>query len=299
LASWALSPQAVEAIRAQMLRGAARCDALFALRDATIVSLQYGLATRNQEMWGLRWSSVDGDFAWVAEVISYGRLEHWGKTAMSTRRRTAIPGILREDLQRWRQALVDAGHNATMNHRSDEFARLAREVAAPPRSRWPLNTPPEAEVTRVADMYLQESRYIDLGLPVQSVRVEMDSRPGGSPRCRLVEETTVTQQILRVYCVKTFALLRKKLSKKTVGFGVLAVGVAAAVVFPVLLAAHVVAATTAAIVAGGSAGASAIGGGILTLSPGKAPRNLATQEERVIELVDTDARSHVRSTAGP
>ena len=128
---------------------------------------------------------------------------------------------------------------------------------------WPLHTPSEAEVTRVADMYLQESRYIDLGLPVQSVRVEIDSRPGGSPRCRLVEETTVTQQILRVYCVKTFALLRKKLSKKTVGFGVRAVGVTAAVVFPVLLAAHVVAATTAAIVAGGSAGASATGGGIL------------------------------------
>ncbi len=112
LASWALSPQAVEAIRAQMLRGGERGNALLAHRDATIVSLQYGLATRNQEVWGLRWSSIDGYFAWVTEVISYGRLEHWGKTAMSTRRHTAIPGILREDLQLWRQALADDGRPA-------------------------------------------------------------------------------------------------------------------------------------------------------------------------------------------
>ncbi len=95
-----------------MLRGGEPGDALLAHRDAAIVSLQYGLATRNQEVWGLRWSSIDGHFAWVTEVISYGRLEHWGKTAMSTRRHTAIPGILREDLQQWRQALVDGGHSA-------------------------------------------------------------------------------------------------------------------------------------------------------------------------------------------
>ncbi len=98
-----------------MLSRSGRGNALLAHRDATIVSLQYGLATRNQEVWGLRWSSIDGHFAWVTEVISYGRLEHWGKTAMSTRRHTAIPSTLREDLQRWRQALVDGG-------------RLARDV---------------------------------------------------------------------------------------------------------------------------------------------------------------------------
>ena len=112
LASWALSPQAVEAIRAQMLRCGERGNALLTHRDATIVSLQYGLATRNQETWGLRWSSIDAYFAWVTEVISYGRLEHWGKTAMSTRKHTAIPSILREDLQQWRRALVDSGHPA-------------------------------------------------------------------------------------------------------------------------------------------------------------------------------------------
>jgi hypothetical protein len=63
-----------------MLRGAERCDVLLAHRDAMIASLQYGLATRNYEVWGLRWSSIDGHFAWVTEVISCGRLEHWGKT---------------------------------------------------------------------------------------------------------------------------------------------------------------------------------------------------------------------------
>ena len=40
-----------------------------------------------------------GEFAWMTEVISSGRLEEWGKTAMSTQRRTAIPGVLREDLR--------------------------------------------------------------------------------------------------------------------------------------------------------------------------------------------------------
>jgi hypothetical protein len=111
-ASWALSPRAVEAIRAQMLHGGEHHNALLAHRDATIVSLQYGLASRNQEVWGLRWSSIDGPFAWVSEVISYGRLEYWGKTARSTCRRTAIPGVLREDLQQWRQILLDAGRPA-------------------------------------------------------------------------------------------------------------------------------------------------------------------------------------------
>jgi hypothetical protein len=112
LASWALSPLAVEAIRAQMLQGPEKRDALLAHRDAMIVSLQYGLATRNQEVWGLRWCSLDGDFAWVTEVISRGRLEHWGKTVMSTQRRTMIPGILREDLDQWRQTLLNSGHQA-------------------------------------------------------------------------------------------------------------------------------------------------------------------------------------------
>lgn len=107
LPSWALSPQAVEAIREQMLLE--RADPLIAHRDATVVSLQYGLAARNQEVWGLRWISLNGEFVWVTEVLSYGRLEQWGKTEHSTRRRTAIPGVLQEDLDRWRAILIQAG----------------------------------------------------------------------------------------------------------------------------------------------------------------------------------------------
>jgi hypothetical protein len=112
LPSWALSPQAVEAIRAQILSGAERRGALLAHRDAMIVCLQYGMATRNQEIWGLRWSALNGDFAWVSEVLSYGQLESWGKTARSTQRRTAMPRLLREDLERWRELLTESGRGA-------------------------------------------------------------------------------------------------------------------------------------------------------------------------------------------
>jgi hypothetical protein len=48
----------------------------------------------------------------VLEVLSCGRLDTWGKTEHSTQRRTAMPGILREDLAAWRAALRDAGHPA-------------------------------------------------------------------------------------------------------------------------------------------------------------------------------------------
>jgi hypothetical protein len=112
MASWALSPQAVEAIRAQMLLATGGREAILARRDATIVSLQYGLATRNQEVWGLRWLSLNGDFVWVTEVLSSGRLEQWGKTEHSTERRTPIPSILREDLECWREILTESGHPA-------------------------------------------------------------------------------------------------------------------------------------------------------------------------------------------
>ena len=108
--AWALSPRAVEAIRAQMLARGERREPILAQRDATIVSLQYGLCARNQEVWGLRWSSLQDQFAWVLEVLSNGRLDEWGKTEHSTQRRTAIPTILQEDLAEWREALNTAGH---------------------------------------------------------------------------------------------------------------------------------------------------------------------------------------------
>ncbi len=112
LPSWALSPQAVEAIREQMLLCIGQRKAILARRDAMIMSVQYGMATRNQEVWGLRWSSLDGEFAWVTEVLSNGQLQQWGKTEHSTQRRTAIPGILREDLDHWHAILTEAGHAA-------------------------------------------------------------------------------------------------------------------------------------------------------------------------------------------
>jgi integrase len=110
VASWALSPQAVEAIRAQMLLRVSSRDEILAHRDAMVVSLQYGLGARNQEVWALRWASLDGEFAWVLEVLSCGQLEDWGKTEHSTKRRTAIPSLLQEDLSEWRATLRHAGH---------------------------------------------------------------------------------------------------------------------------------------------------------------------------------------------
>ncbi len=111
VASWALSPRAVEAIRAQMLlRGVGRNGELLAHRNAMVVSLQYGLCARNQEVWALRWASLDSEFAWVLEVLSCGQLEEWGKTEHSTKRRTAMPSLLQDDLGQWRDALSHAGH---------------------------------------------------------------------------------------------------------------------------------------------------------------------------------------------
>jgi integrase len=110
--SWALSPQAVEAIREQLLLNVEHRDPLLAHRDAAIVSMQYGLGARNQEVWAMRWMSLDDGFAWVVEVLSHGQLDEWGKTEYSTQRRAAMPGILQEDLSEWREALRLSGHPA-------------------------------------------------------------------------------------------------------------------------------------------------------------------------------------------
>ncbi len=110
--SWALSPQAVEAVREQMLQRIEDRDPILAQRDAMAVSLQYGLGSRNQEVWGMRWMSIGHDFAEVVEVLSSGALDEWGKTQHSTQRRTALPSILLEDLRDWREALRRWGHPA-------------------------------------------------------------------------------------------------------------------------------------------------------------------------------------------
>jgi hypothetical protein len=174
--------------------------------------------------------------------------------------------------------------------------------SAPPayeNAAWPLNAPSGAKVRRVADMYSQGERYIDVTPPTTSVHVETQLGPDGSARCRLVEETLLARRILRVFCVRTFALLRRKLSKKALGVGVLAVGVGAGLAAPVLVAAHIISAVAAGILAGGSSGAAAAGGGILTLPPDRGRRDLRTEEKDAIELVDDAVQSDVRSTPGP
>jgi hypothetical protein len=45
----------------------------------------------------------------VTEVLTSGHIEEWGKTENSTHRRTLMPSILQEDLNRWRAALRSAG----------------------------------------------------------------------------------------------------------------------------------------------------------------------------------------------
>jgi hypothetical protein len=112
VASWALSPRAVEAIRQTMLERVKGRETILAHRDAIIVSLQYGLAARNQEVWALRWMSIEEDFMWVREVLSHGLLDEWGKTEDSVQRRTLMPSLLLEDLAEWRTALRTWGHPA-------------------------------------------------------------------------------------------------------------------------------------------------------------------------------------------
>lgn len=112
VAAGALSPQAVEAIREQMLLRVVARDPLLALRDATVISAQYGLAARNQEVWGLRWERLDEEFAEIVQVISWGELDEYGKTNKTTERRASMPPLLWADLERWRSALRAWGHPA-------------------------------------------------------------------------------------------------------------------------------------------------------------------------------------------
>lgn len=78
--SWALSPMAVELIRADLLvraEGARR--PLIAYRDATLVSIQFGLGLRNQEVYGIRWSALERERAHIVDVLSWDQLDEWGK----------------------------------------------------------------------------------------------------------------------------------------------------------------------------------------------------------------------------
>ena len=107
IAHWALSPMAVELTRLRLLQRVNDRNPLLALRDATVVSLQYGLACRDQEVWGLRWRDLHEGYADIHEALSWGVIDD-GKTYGSDRR-TYYPNLLWEDIQTWRAALRASG----------------------------------------------------------------------------------------------------------------------------------------------------------------------------------------------
>ena len=111
--SWALAPMAVEFIRAEMIARATDARRpLLAYRDATEMSIQFGLGLRNQEVYGMRWSSLNRDRAQIIEVLSWNELDEWGKTEQATGRIVKVPSLLQEDLAWWRARLGECGHPA-------------------------------------------------------------------------------------------------------------------------------------------------------------------------------------------
>jgi integrase len=118
LPSWALSPVAVERIRLVMLERVQQRSSLLAVRDATAVSVQYGLGMRNQDIWALSFGDVAGRRATVREVLSHGALDA-GKTEGATgrSRRPPIDALLADDLAAWRSALAAHGYSTA----ADEF----------------------------------------------------------------------------------------------------------------------------------------------------------------------------------
>ena len=109
--SWALAPMAVELIRSDMLaRAIGARRPLIAYRDATLVSIQFGLGLRNQEVYGMRWSALDRERAHIVEVLSWNQLDEWGKTEHATGRAPKVPALLREDLAWWRERLRERGY---------------------------------------------------------------------------------------------------------------------------------------------------------------------------------------------
>lgn len=109
--SWALAPRAIEAIRHEMLNSSL-CTELVARRNAIVVSLQYGYALRNQEVFALRFADIREDFAEVMEVLTWGGLSEFGKTPKSTERRCETPPLVWADVCEWRAFLRAHGYPA-------------------------------------------------------------------------------------------------------------------------------------------------------------------------------------------
>ncbi|MDQ6804077.1 MAG: hypothetical protein M3065_03730, partial [Actinomycetota bacterium] len=76
-----------------------------------MVSVQYGLGMRNQEVWALTLGDVSGRRASIREVLSYGALDA-GKTEGATgpSRRPPIDALLADDLVAWKAALQAHGY---------------------------------------------------------------------------------------------------------------------------------------------------------------------------------------------
>ncbi len=112
--SWALSALTVELIRAEMLEGALHpTKPILAHRDAMVVSLQFGLALRNQEVYGVRWLPfADSERARITEVLAWNELDNQAKTERATGRTVRVPSLLATDLATWRAVLRQHGHPA-------------------------------------------------------------------------------------------------------------------------------------------------------------------------------------------
>jgi hypothetical protein len=112
--SWALSAMAVELIRAEMLEGTRHPGRPILMhRDAILVSLQFGLALRNQEVYGVPWLSLaDSERARITEVLSWNELDYQGKTERAMGRTVRVPAVLTADLAMWRAILRQHGHPA-------------------------------------------------------------------------------------------------------------------------------------------------------------------------------------------
>ena len=179
LPSWALSPLAVERIRLVMLERLEQRSSLLALRDATAVSVQYGLGMRNQEIWALTLGDVAGRRATVREVLSYGALDA-GKTEGATgrARRPPIDALLADDLAAWKAALAAAGYPTAPDDfllRGDLGGHGAREghMTGSQADKWPGKyfTP---AVRRVAEEWPDEHSEI-IGATPYSLRRGMIS----------------------------------------------------------------------------------------------------------------------------
>jgi hypothetical protein len=131
--SWALSAFAVEHIRAMMLRRVTQRRFILPWRDATIVSIQYGLGNRNQEVFALRWRCLGRELMDILEALTMGSKLDEGKTWNSTPRQTTVPSLLFDDLAHWRLMLQEAGHST----RPEDFI-IPGDLAAP---RWGVHDP--------------------------------------------------------------------------------------------------------------------------------------------------------------